>query len=281
VTRSAGTSRMPSSRRTMFKPPRRRSGAAQSSTTVEDADVEMGIVQDGEVEADERLTDRLDLEQIASDLWSADYTSVFKVELEHNRALGIRYGTFGVTGQQLQLSSYARRLSGHRREAWEHRQLVRERDQLAIALHAANMRHWSHSLVARSIAYFTLTTSWQHQVESGQRRLASRPTTLKVIRWMRDCRPRPVWDEGLHVSVYGFDQTYEWVGMAKRGRRQAVESVDSTGMPMAITHEVYVNSIKVTLPSAFGTLSPADLQAIASNHGSPYTEDYNLSCTSF
>ena len=130
MTRSAGTSRMPSSRRTMFKPPRRRSGAAQSSTTVEDADVDMGIVQDGEVEADERLTDRLDLEQIASDLWSADYTTVFKVELERNRALGIRYGTFGVTGQQQQLSSYARRLSGHRREAWEHRQLVRERDQL-------------------------------------------------------------------------------------------------------------------------------------------------------
>ena len=196
VTRSAGTSRMPSSRRTMFKPPRRRSGAAQSSTTVEDADVEMGIVQDGEVEADERLTDRLDLEQIASDLWSADYTNVFKVELEHNRALGIRYGTFGVTGQQLQLSSYARRLSGHRREAWEHRQLVRERDQLAIALHAANMRHWSHSLVARSIAYFTLTTTWQHQVESGQRspRFASSCTAQGAgssrHRHPKRCQPR-------------------------------------------------------------------------------------------
>ena len=93
---------------------------------------------------------------------------------------------------------------------------------------------------------------------------------------MRDCCPRPVWEEGRHVAVYGFDQTYEWVGMAKRGRRQAVEHVDSTGMPMAITHEVYVNSIKVVLPSSFGTLSDADLQTIANNHGSPYTEDFNL-----
>ena len=41
---------------------------------------------------------------------------------------------------------------------------MRERDQLAIALHADNMRHWSPSLVARSVAYFTLTTSWMHHV---------------------------------------------------------------------------------------------------------------------
>ena len=267
---------MPSSRRLAFKPPRRTGSTIQFLRTLDDVEVEMGTVPDGEVSFDERSSEPLSLDEISSDLWTSDYSALFRVELRRNRAIAIVYGIFSATGEQRQLSSYARRISGPRRVAWEHKQLTRERDQLAIALHAANMRQWSHSMIARSIAYFTLTTSWLHQVESGQRRLASRPTTLKVLRSMRDCRPRPEWDEGLHVAVYGFDQTYEWVGMAKRGRRQAVESVDSTGMPMAITHEVYVNSIKVALPSAFGTLSPADLQTIASNHGSPYTEDYNL-----
>jgi hypothetical protein len=249
----------------------------QVVTTRDENDGDLSFVQVDEVESNELMTERWTLQSIASDLWATDYEQLFNIEIERNRQLQSSIGTSGLTGQQQQLSSrYARRLSGHAREAWEHKQLIRERDQLAIALHASNMRHWSPSLVARSIAYFTLTTSWQHQVESGQRRLASRPTTLKVLRFMRDCCPRPVWEEGRHVAVYGFDQTYEWVGMAKRGRRQAVEHVDSTGMPMAITHEVYVNSIKVVLPSSFGTLSDADLQTIANNHGSPYTEDYSL-----
>eukprot|EP00966_Prymnesium_polylepis_P273304 6313683-Prymnesium_polylepis.1 len=99
------------------------------------------------------------------------------------------------------------------------------------------MRHWSPSLVARSIAYVRLTSSWMHSVESGQRRLASRPSTMKALRAMRDARPQPRWERGAHVFVYGFDQTYEWVGMKKRGRRQAVEGVDARGMPNAITHE--------------------------------------------
>ena len=87
--------------------------------------------------------------------------------------------------------------------AWERRQLSRERDQLTIKLHSDNMRHWSPSMLARSVAYFNLTTSWMHSVESGQRRLASRPTTLAVLRDMRDLRPPAEWDEGLHVSFYG------------------------------------------------------------------------------
>ena len=45
---------------------------------------------------------------------------------------------------------------------------------------------------------------------------------------------------------------------------------------MAITHEVYVNSVQVHIPSSLGTLSPAALAAISANHGSPYTEDYHL-----
>ena len=53
------------------------------------------------------------------------------------------------------------------------------------------------------------------------------------------------WRRGRHVIVYGFDQTYEWVGMQKHGRRRTVERHDATGMPIEIVHEVYINSIQV------------------------------------
>ena len=53
------------------------------------------------------------------------------------------------------------------------------------------------------------------------------------------------WRRGRHVFVYGFDQTYEWVGMQKHGRRRTVERHDATGMPIEIVHEVYINSIQV------------------------------------
>ena len=112
-----------------------------------------------------------------------------------------------------------------------------------------------------------------HQ-ETRQRRLASRPVTLDFMRMMRDCRPPPKSEEGVHVNVYCFDQTYEWVGMQKHGRRRTLEQHDATGMPIEIRHEVYVNSIKVRLPASLGSLSTADVARIAANHGSPYTEDY-------
>ena len=96
------------------------------------------------------------------------------------------------------------------------------------------MRCWSSSHVARSIAYFHLTSCWQHSVESGQARLASRPTTLKALRMMRDCRPQTSWLHGRHVFAYAFDQTYEWVGVQKRGRRQAVEHVDARGRTLSL-----------------------------------------------
>jgi hypothetical protein len=209
------------------------------------------------------------LSLIARALWLPSYSALFDAELEHNRRL------IGRSGSTLAPSSYRARLKGERAAAYDAKMRRRERDQLANELHANNMRFWSPSLVARSVAYVNLTSTWQHSVESGQARLASRPTNLKVLRLMRDCRPPTSWEQGLHVFAYAFDQTYEWVGVQKRGRRQALEHVDARGMPMAIEHEVYVNSIKIHLPASIGTLSPADIATIQNNHGSAYTEDYN------
>ena len=224
----------------------------------------------GESELDFReLHENISLEDIVPSLWLPSYVELFCAELEHNRRLA------GRVGSALAPSSYRARLTGTRGEAYDAKMLRRERDQLAIELHANNMRCWSPSLVARSIAYFHLTSVWQRSVETGQRRLASQPSTLKALRLMRDCRPPTAWERGRHVFAYAFDQTYEWVGMQKHGRRQAVETVDALGMPMAITHEVYINSIQMHLPASLGTLSPADIAAIQANHGSAYTEDYN------
>ena len=55
-------------------------------------------------------------------------------------------------------------------------------------------------------------------------------------------------------------------------QRAALGHIGDCGMPMKIEHEVYVNSIKVDLPSAIGNLSIADLLKIRANYGSPYTE---------
>ena len=85
--------------------------------------------------------------------------------------------------------------------------------------------------------------AWRQETHAG--RLASRPVTLEFLRMMRDCRPPPESEEGAHVFAFGFDQTYEWVGMKKHGRRRTLEQHDATGMPIELRHEVYVNSIKV------------------------------------
>ena len=210
------------------------------------------------------------LKQIALDLWAPDYSVLFEAEFEHNLL------ACGSGGYVLPPSTYRARLHGEAAERYDYRRKLQKRDEMAIALHANNMQRWSPSLLARSVAYFNLTTAFMHAEESRQRRLASRPTTMQFLRLMRDCRPRVEWEMAQHVSFYVADQTYEWVGMKKRGARKTLERLDPTGLPVAIEHEVYINSIKLELPRSLGNLSPADLATIAQNHGSPYTEDFNL-----
>jgi hypothetical protein len=210
------------------------------------------------------------LKQIALQLWAPDYSVLFEAEFEHNLL------ECGSGGYVLPASTYRARLHGEAAERYDWRQRQRKRDEMAIALHGNNMQRWSPSLLARSVAYFNLTTSFMHAEESRQRRLASRPTTLQFMRTMRDCRPQVEWEVARHVSFYVADQTYEWVGMKKRGARKTLERLDPTGMPVAIEHEVYINSIKLELPHSLGSLSPAELATIAQNNGSPYTEDFNL-----
>ena len=209
------------------------------------------------------------LRLFARALWAGDYSELFDAEIVDNERL---------CGPQMALppTSYRARLQGERAAAYDRRLRVQYRDQLAVRLHSNNMRHWSPSLLARSVTYFNTTSGWIRQIEGRQRRLASRPTTLQFLRLMHDCRPQPEWMQNPHVAVFAADQTYEWIGMQKRGRRQSLERVDGQGMPVEIRHEVYVNSIRVAVPFGLGQLSPADRAAISANYGSAYTKPYNV-----
>ena len=87
------------------------------------------------------------LTSIAALLWLPSYTELFEAELEHNRTL------CGWSGTALPPSSYRARLLGKQADVYDAKRRRQERDQLAIELHANNMRQWSPSLVARSLAY--------------------------------------------------------------------------------------------------------------------------------
>ena len=268
--------------RKRFTQPRRRRlySAGTSSATAENVSKDAGLgdaaVGDDScgVESDfSRSTlhdgDSWSLPQLARVLWRSSYDQLFEDEYDRLRELC-------GSGYSLPPSSYATRLKGEQLEVYQRKLRQRERDQMAIALHSSNMRLWTPSLMARSVVYFNHTTSFTHGVETQQRRLASRPTTYNFLRLMRDARPAPTWEVGHHVQLYVADQTYEWVGMQKGGRRQLLERHDAHGMPIQITHEVYINSVKLALPASLGCLSSADRARIANNHGSPYTEDFHL-----
>ena len=150
--------------------------------------------------------------------------------------------------------------------------------------------------------YSTRAACYVAQEETGKRRLASTPTTFRFLRMMRDVQPPPPYEMNHRVTVHVFDQTYEWVGMQKHGARSVIETHNAQGMPVTIENEVYINSIEVTsarrhflvilfihwfigiravvfqvkVPWILGNVSQAQLRAIDSNHGSAYTEPYNL-----
>jgi hypothetical protein len=212
------------------------------------------------------------LQELAPRLWTRDYGVLFEAEFSENQEY---LASLGIIDTDLPPTSYRARMSGDAALRYDQRRRAQRRDEMAIRLHSNNQHVWSPSLLARSVTYFNSATATIQSIEGKQRRLASRPTTLAFMRMMRDCRPEPSWPAGEHVDFFVADQTYEWVGMKKRGRRNTVERHDAHGMPVEIKHAVYVNSIRVRLPSLLGNLSAADISAIRANHGSPYTEPYD------
>ena len=83
-----------------------------------------------------------------------DYTDLFAAEYEDNAyAFAAGAGAFA-----LPPTTYRARLRGEKAELYDRRRKLQVRDQMAIALHANNERHWSPSMLARSLTYFTSST---------------------------------------------------------------------------------------------------------------------------
>ena len=235
--------------RRRFAPPRRRRETDHTARVDE-------LHERGEADAAQAASARAlrlwhgtaGLQHIAQSMWSADYTALFEAEYELNLL------ACGAAGYQLPPSTYRARLKGEAAERYDWRQRQQKRDEMAIALHANNMQRWSPSLLARSVAYFNLTTVFMHGEETRQRRLASRPTTFEFMRMMRDCRPKAEWEAAQHVSFYVADQTYEWIGMKKRGARKTLERLDATGRSQDATHVSFARALHVL--SALHALCP-------------------------
>ena len=222
------------------------SASAPASAAVGDGD---SVIEQLEQPAEAPLLPNVTtFELISRTLWLPDYDQLFELEVAENEQL------VGAV-QCLPPSSYRARLQGEAAQRYDRRRRNQRRDELAISLHSNNQQHWSPSLIARSIAYFGRTSRFLRANEGRQRRIASKPKIMQALRIMQKSRPQPAWKCGPHIKVFAFDQTYQWVGMKKRGRRQAVEHLDGAGMPMQISHEVYINSINVALPTMLGTLS--------------------------
>ena len=93
------------------------------------------------------------LVQMARELWRADYDELFAAEHAANLEL------LG-PGYRVQPSSYAQRLTGQRLADYRRRMMNKERDLMAAALHGANMRAWTPSILARSVAYFSSASTY-------------------------------------------------------------------------------------------------------------------------
>jgi len=171
-------------------------------------------------------------------------------------------------------SSYRRRLKGESAVQYDERAAKRARGAMAQLSRVNNMRCWTFSIVARSLAYFNQRVP--HRVwreESADRRLCARTSCSYLLSEMLKVKPQPKWTESPDVAVICADQTYKWQGCRKRrGELTAAERVDADGMPIQIRSEVYVNSLRVRVPYTLCDFTLEEVTLIKEKGA--YTEDF-------
>ena len=94
-----------------------------------------------------------DLASVAKLLWLPDYGDLFDLEIAANEELC-------GDGVSLPPSTYRARLKGEKAMIYDERRGRQRRDAMAIDLHGNNMRHWSPSLLARSVCYLKQASSF-------------------------------------------------------------------------------------------------------------------------
>ena len=197
----------------------------------------------------------------APSLWSSDYRPFLQAEdLAAQAALDM-----------LPQSSYRQRLTAEAAAAYDAKALKRARSAVGMLARVANTRAWTFSVVARSLSWFNQRVPHRVWADACEDRyVASRPRCLELLHEMRRVEPQPAWIASPNVFVFAADQTYCWQGCQKRGRaRQGAERTDSTGMPLIIRSEVYVNSVRFHVPFKLCDLSRGELAELEQG---PYTK---------
>ena len=137
---------------------------------------------DASMHDDVLFADASKLQLIAAAFWSTDYKPIFDAEFVANEQ------ECGGQAAMLAPTSYRQRLSGAAAERYDMRRRSQQRDAMAIRLHSNNQRHWSPSLLARSIAYYGKVSRFVQQNEGHQRRIASKPTVRRFLHMMKEQR---------------------------------------------------------------------------------------------
>jgi len=148
------------------------------------------------------------LRDFAVDLWSDCYAKLFA---EEDAAAAEALGPMPQT-------NYRRGLKGAKAQAYDDRAQKRQRKTIATHVRQANVRHWTFSVVARSLSWFNQRVPHRVWADAcAERMIASRPACVYLLEAMKKVEPAPEFV----ISPWGFvlcaDQTYCWQGGASRG----------------------------------------------------------------
>ena len=162
-------------RRHRLKPKTRRVAAAVDAVMFESVPAE---VEDA---ARVPLRGQARLLEVAGQLWQPNYEDLFRQEFEANCATA-NHGFIELTP-----STYRAQLKGESAARYDRKKSARDREELAIRLHSHNQQHWSPSMLARSLAYHLNIPTFISETEVQQRRIASYPIRMQLLR----CEPIP------------------------------------------------------------------------------------------
>ena len=212
------------------------------------------------------------LKAIAPLLWSADYTDIVQEELACLAQMGVLDGAAAAKACAPR-STYAQRALYKdlgKRCALELEQM---RSIAASSLRQANQQTYPFTVCARSVAMLmrrSTTFDWADKLKN--RMVLSKPTTIKLVRYMMECKPGVHFQVMHPLSFFIFDQCYRKKGKS-RGQHRAAERVDASGDLIALVSIVIVNSLELHVPALLaGGICPR-LSALLQLKG-PYTRPF-------
>ena len=152
-------------------------------------------------------------------------------------------------------------------------ELTQMRNIAAASVRQANQQVYPFSVCARSVAMLmrrSTTFDWTDKLRN--RTVLSKPTTIKLVRYMMECKPGLDFQVMEPLSFFIFDQCYRKKGKS-RGQHRAAERVDASGDLVDLISIVIVNSLELHVPALLaGSVCPR-LSALLQLKG-PYTRPF-------